>query len=78
MNGLDRGASFLAAVATDSWSYIGSAWIISAAVLVAYAVAVTRRGRSVARHVPVDERRWMTSRQPASDDRETREHRDSE
>jgi heme exporter protein CcmD len=42
--------------------YIAVAWLVTFAVVAAYALWILRRGRELTEQVPEDERRWMTSR----------------
>lgn len=42
--------------------YLTAGWGISVGVMVVYGVSVIRRGRSMAKRVPQDRRRWMTTR----------------
>jgi len=43
----------------SDWGYVAMAWTITVAVLVAYAVWIIVRGRSLSRRVPPEDRRWM-------------------
>jgi hypothetical protein len=42
--------------------YIAVAWLVTFAVVAAYAMWVLRRGRELSARVPEAERRWMTAR----------------
>ena len=43
----------------SDWGYVAMAWTITVAVLVAYAVWIIVRGRSLSRRVPPEVRRWL-------------------
>lgn len=45
-------------VAVSHAGYIAAGWGITIAVLAAYAVRTVRRGRTLARRVPPEDRRW--------------------
>lgn len=40
-------------------AYIATAWVVTFGSVGAYAAAIIRRGRSLSKVVPPDERRWM-------------------
>ncbi len=44
--------------------YILTAWGVTLGTGAVYAVHLVRRGRSLARRVPADRRRWMTAEVP--------------
>jgi hypothetical protein len=44
-------------VATQS-GYIAAAWLGTAALVGGYALTILRRGRTLSRQVPTEERRW--------------------
>jgi hypothetical protein len=39
--------------------YIVTAWVATFGAVIAYAIAVIRRGRRLSQQVPPDRRRWM-------------------
>ena len=43
----------------SAWSYVGAAYAITVAVIVAYIVSVIVRGRRAGRRLPPEQRRWM-------------------
>ncbi|MBN2624116.1 MAG: hypothetical protein JXA83_12130 [Acidimicrobiales bacterium] len=45
-------------IAMTHTGYVAAAWLGSAALIGGYAVAVLRRGRTLSRQVPPEERRW--------------------
>lgn len=45
-------------IAMTHAGYVAAGWLVPAALLGAYAVALLRRGRSLSRQVPPEERRW--------------------
>ncbi|HMT24161.1 MAG TPA: hypothetical protein PKA24_18110 [Microthrixaceae bacterium] len=46
-------------IAAEQWSYVIAAWVVTGATIGGYAVSVLRRGRRLAKQVPVEERRWL-------------------
>ena len=48
--------------------YIIAAWVLTLGTGAVYAVHLVRRGRSLARRVEPERRRWMTSDQPSAGD----------
>lgn len=43
----------------SDWGYVAMGWGITVVVLVAYALWIILRGRSLSRRLPPDDRRWM-------------------
>lgn len=41
------------------WWYVAAGWGIVIVVLVGYSIHLLRRGRSLSRRVPPEDRRWM-------------------
>lgn len=52
----DTGAGLLA---MSTWGYVALAWIVTFAVVGAYAAHLVRRGRELSKRVPEEDRRWM-------------------
>ncbi len=46
-------------LAASQWGYVTAGYVIVFAVLIAYAVRLVVRGRSLSRQVPPEDRRWM-------------------
>lgn len=44
---------------TYQWLYVALGWGIALVVLAGYALYLMRRGRSLSRRVPPEDRRWM-------------------
>jgi hypothetical protein len=42
-----------------TWGYIIVGWVVTFAVVIAYAVLVLQRGRRLSRQVPPKEQRWL-------------------
>lgn len=51
--------ALLLASESNEWAYVASAYGLTIAVLVAYAVWTIARGRRVGRQLPPEDRRWM-------------------
>jgi adenylylsulfate kinase-like enzyme len=45
-------------IAMTHAGYVAAGWLVTFGLIGAYAIAVVRRGRSLSRHVPPEERRW--------------------
>lgn len=43
----------------SQWGYVALGWSSAVVVLGAYVTVLLRRGRSLSRRVPPEERRWM-------------------
>lgn len=53
-------AALLAAIdPAYQWWYVAAGWGIVLLVLVGYSIYLLRRGRSLSRRVPPEDRRWM-------------------
>ena len=53
---VNAGAGLLA---MSTWGYVALAWIVTFAVVGAYAAHLVRRGRELSKSVPEEDRRWM-------------------
>jgi hypothetical protein len=40
-------------------AYVAAGWAVAIVAIIAYAVAVISRGRSLSRRIPPEDRRWM-------------------
>jgi hypothetical protein len=45
-------------IAMTHAGYVAAGWLVTFGLIGGYAIAVVRRGRSLSRHVPPEERRW--------------------
>lgn len=43
----------------DVWNFVLAGWALTVVGMALYAVLIVRKGRQLARQLPVEERRWM-------------------